>query len=244
MINKKNLSVIALITALTQGCANQPPVTIDAASLGMAARHVLSESVYFSTLFSSCIGLGGETELDTIDKQQSWINENSALVAAADSYYSQQQAERTFTHNNKTLAPNAIKLVVDARARAVKELSLAQRTPANQQKTCQFRLTQITSDNIALAKDPAIAPYQAELLTHTPLSASIADAPQLAGGYIAAVQGASYFNIAKAHESQCADAYTLGIINQWPNEIYSNFCNADAVEVVSCEWGKCTTKKL
>lgn len=244
MINNKNISAIVLASMLIQGCANQPVVTPDTTSLTKAASHTLSETVYFSTLFSSCIALGGDTELDAIDVQQSWINENSTLVAAADSYYSQQQGEITFNYDGKTLSPEAIQLAVDARARAIKELSLTQRSPANQQKTCQFRLGQINSTNLSLAKDPLIAPYQTALLAYTPLDLSISDAPQLAGGLHNTSQGVSYFNIAKAHETECPDAHTLSIINNWPNEVYSNFCGASAVDVISCEWGKCETKKL
>lgn len=234
----------AFSTTLLSGCATQPMPTIDATNVAKAATHTLSETVYFSTLFSTCMALGGDTELDAIDIQQTWINSNAALVAAADSYYSQQQANRTFTYNKQTLAPEAIRLALDARARATKELALTQRSPANQQKTCQFRLAQIKGDKIPLANDPLIAPYQTELLTHTPLDLNITDAPQLAGGFYGANQGTSYFNIAKANEASCADAYTLTIANQWPQEAYSNFCGEKAISIITCEWGKCETKKL
>lgn len=248
-MNKKNYISLftltaALTTALLTGCATQPIPTIDATSLEKAATHTLSETVYFSTLFSTCMALGGDTELDAIDIQQTWINTNATLVAAADSYYSQQQANHTFTYNNRTLAPEAIRLALDARERATKELALSQRSPVNQQKTCQFRLAQIKGDKVPLANDPLIAPYQAELLTHAPLDLNIADAPLLAGGLYGTNQGTSYFNIAKANEASCADAYTLTIVNQWPQEAYSNFCGEKAVSIITCEWGKCETKKL
>lgn len=248
MSNKNNFCSFTFSTVfsvvLFSGCATQPIPMNDAASLEKAATHTLSEAVYFSTLFSTCIALGGDTELDAIDIQQTWINSNTSLIASADSYYSQQQANRTFTYHNKTLAPEAIRLTLDARARAVKELALAQRSPVNQQKTCQFRLAQIKGDKVPLANDPLIAPYQAELLTHAPLDHNIADAPQLAGGLYGVNQGTSYFNIAKANEASCADAYTLTIANQWPQEVYSNFCGEKAVSIITCEWGKCETKKL
>lgn len=244
MTNNKKTSIISLSAVLLYGCATPPPIPSDANSLNKAASHVLSESVYFSTLFSSCIALGGDTELDAIDVQQSWINANTTLVSAADSYYSQQQADRTFTYNGKTLAPEAIQLAVDARERAIKDLSLAQRSPMNQQKTCQFRLAQIQANNISLASDPSIAPYQAELLVHTPLDLNIVDAPLLSGGLYNTTQGASYFSISKTHESTCNDAHTLSIVNQWPQEAYANFCGTQATEVITCEWGKCETKKL
>lgn len=244
MINRKYFYVAAVSIGLASGCANQPVTTTDARSLAKAATYVLSEAVYFSTLFSTCQALGGDTELDAIDIQQNWINTNSSLIAAADSYYSQQQANNTFTYNGKTLSPSAIRLVLDARARASNELALAQRSPANKHKTCQFRLAQISGMKLPLGNDPLIAPYQAELLTHIPLDLNIADAPQLAGEFNRASQGASYFNITKAHEITCSAAYTLSIANQWPNEAYANFCGEKAVEVITCEWGKCETKKL
>jgi hypothetical protein len=243
MINTKYFYLAAL-TALISGCANQPITTTDTNSLVKSATYVLSEAVYFSTLFSTCSALGGDTELDAIDIQQNWINANSTLVAAADSYYSQQQANNTFTYDGKTLAPAAIRLVLDARARATNELALAQRSPVNKQKTCQFRLAQISGNKLPLANDPLIAPYQAELLAHVPLDLNIADAPQLAGGLAGTAQGTTYFTIAKAHESNCPAAYTLSIVNQWPKEAYANFCGEKAVGVITCEWGKCETKKL
>lgn len=244
MINKKSFYFATFSAAFISGCANQPVTTTDASSLEKAATYVLSETVYFSTLFSTCSALGGDTELDAIDIQQNWINANSSLVAAADSYYSQQQANNTFTYDGKTLAPAAIRLVLDARARATNELALAQRSPINKQKTCQFRLTQISGNKLPLANDPLIAPYQAELLTHIPLDLNIADAPQLAGGLNGTTQGATYFTIAKTHETSCASAYTLSIANQWPKEAYANFCGDKALEVITCEWGKCESKKL
>lgn len=244
MINKKYFYLVAFSVAFMSGCANQAVTYTDASSLEKAATHVLSEAVYFSTLFSTCAALGGDTELDAIDIQQNWINANSSLVASADSYYSQQKANNTFTYNGKTLAPEAIRLVLDARARATNELSLTQRSPANKHKTCQFRLAQISGNKLPLTNDPLIAPYQAELLTHLPLDLNIADAPQLAGELNGTTQGATYFTIAKAHETTCIAAYTLSIVNQWPNEAYANFCGEKAVEVITCEWGKCESKKL
>lgn len=243
MINTQYFYLAALSAVFMSGCAT-PPTIPDATSIEKAATRVLSETVYFSTLFSSCAALGGDTELDAIDIQQNWINANATLVAAADSYYSQQQANNTFTYDGKTLAPAAIRLVLDARNRATNELALAQRSPVNKQKTCQFRLAQISGNKLPLANDPLVTPYQAELLAHVPLDLNIADAPQLAGGLAGASQGATYFTIAKAHESSCPAAYTLSIVNQWPNEAYANFCGEKAVAVINCEWGKCETKKL
>lgn len=244
MINTKYFYFAAFNAVLMSGCATQTATITDANSLEKAATYVLGEAVYFSTLFSTCSALGGDTELDAIDIQQNWINTNTTLVAAADSYYSQQQANNTFTYDGKTLAPAAIRLVLDARARATNELALAQRSPVNKQKTCQFRLAQINGNKLPLANNPLIAPYKTELLTHIPLDLNIADAPQLAGGLSGASQGATYFTIAKAHESSCAAAYTLSIANQWPKEAYANFCGEKAVDIITCEWGKCEAKKL
>jgi hypothetical protein len=244
MINTKYLYPALFSTALFSGCANLPTTTIDTNSLEKAATYILSEAVYFSTLFETCSALGGDTELDAIDIQQNWLNVNSSLVAAADNYYSQQQADNTFTYDGKTLAPTAIRLALDARSRATNELALAQRSETNKQKTCQFRLKQISGNKLPLGNDIIIAPYQAELLKHIPLDLNIADAPQLSGGLLGATQGTSYFNIAKSHEASCTSAYTLSIANQWPNEAYANFCGEKAMEVITCEWGKCETKKL
>jgi len=243
MVKIKYFYPVLFSVAFFGGCANQP-ATFDTNSLEKAATYVLSEAVYFSTLFADCSALGGDAELDAIDIQQNWLNANSSLVAAADNYYSQQQANNTFTYAGKTLAPTAIRLALDARSRATNELALAQRSQTNKQKTCQFRLKQISGDKLPLGNDPLIAPYQAELLTHLPLDLNIADTPQLAGGLIAASQGTSYFNIAKTHETSCTSAYTLSIANKWPNEVYANFCGEKAVEVITCEWGKCESKKL
>ena len=245
MINKKYLHLASLSALTLSGCVAPPtPTAIDATSIESAATYILSEAVYYSTLFSTCSSLGGDTELDAIDIQQNWLNENSTLVAAADNYYSQQQAKNTFTYDGKTLAPAAIRLTLKARNRATDELALGQRSPANKHKTCQFRLAQISGAKLPLVNDPLITPYQTELLQHVPLDLSIADVPRLGAGLMGTTQGATYFTVAKAYESSCAEAYTLSIVNQWPNEAYANFCGEKADEVVTCEWGKCEIKKL
>jgi hypothetical protein len=244
MINSRYMHLIACSTLFISGCATPPTAIPDANSVEAAATQVLSEAVYYSTLFSTCMTLGGDTELDAIDIQQNWLNENSTLVAAADNYYSQQQADNTFSYDGKTLAPAAIRLALDARSRATNELALAQRTPMNQQKTCQFRLAQISGEKLLLANIASITPYHTELLKHVPLDLNIADAPHLAAGLAGTSPGATYFTIAKDYETTCPAAYTLSITNQWPNEAYANFCADKAIEVLTCEWGKCTTKKL
>lgn len=228
---------------LVQGCATTAPQT-DKSTLESAATTVLNEGVYYSHLFASCAALGGDIEVEAISKQQDWLNANNKILAAADQLYSQQQAANTFDYQGKTLAPAAIKLALDARKRAVNELSLAQRTPANQVKTCAFRLNKINSNTINLAQNPAVAPYQAELLQHLPLDPQSNDHPILAGGISEVAPGATYFQLIKAHESSCAAPYTLTIANQWPREAYAYFCGDKAVEVLTCEWGKCESKKL
>ncbi|WP_039913430.1 hypothetical protein [Cellvibrio mixtus] len=228
---------------LIQGCATQTPVA-DKNSLEKAATQVLSETVYYSHLFSSCAALGGEIEVDAISKQQDWLNTNNQLILAADQYYSQQQAASTFDYQGKTLAPAAIKLALESRKRAIDELSLAQRTPANKVKTCEFRLNKINNQTIKLTQNPAIAATEAELLKHLPLNQSPGDIPTLAGGISEVTPGATYFQLVKAHESACAAPYTLTIANQWPREAYAYFCGDAAMEVLTCEWGKCESKKL
>lgn len=244
---KANYSIITtmLSALLLQSCATPPPVVIDQTSLANAAIHTLKESVYFSTIFSSCAALGGDVEVEAISKQQDWLNANVNLALAADQYYSQQQAANTFEYQNKTLAPAAIKLALDAKQRALNELGFNQRTPANRIKTCEFRLSKMTDLNLDLAKDPLIAPYAAELLTHLPLDQHIENIPKLAGGIDEVAPGQAYYQLVKVHEANCpSSAFTLSIVNQSPKEVYANFCGDKAVEVLTCEWGKCESKKL
>lgn len=244
MIKQQYLYLSIFSAVFFIGCATSPPPISEPINLDETARYTLSEAVYFSTLFSTCTALGGDTEIDAIDIQQNWLNENSSLIAAADSVYSQSQANNTFTYNGKTLSPAAIRLALDARTRASNELALTQRSPVNKQKTCQFRLAQISGAKLPLANDPKIAPHYTELLKHIPLDLNIADIPKLAGDTKEATKGATYFSIAKTHEGNCPAAYTLSVVNQWPNEAYANFCGEKAVEVITCEWGKCEAKKL
>lgn len=235
--------LLSLSAALTCGCATTP-TTVDNSQLVQAATQVLSESVYYTEIFSHCAALGGEIEVDAIDAQQNWLNVNAKLIAAADSYYSQQQAAYSFSYNNKTLAPGAIRLALDASSRARNELGLEQRTPANKQKTCASRLVQIKTKNITLVTSPLIANTQSELLKHLPLDTDVSNVPKLAGGIRVIGAGKSYYSINKHHQSTCANAYTLNIANSWPMEAYANFCGEKAVEAITCEWGKCETKKL
>jgi hypothetical protein len=226
------------------GCATQPPATIDTNQLALAAEEILRESVYYNELFASCTPLGGDVEMEAIDIQQNWLNANSTLVAAADHYYSQQQAANSFEYQGITLAPTAIRLMLDATEKAQSELALANRTPANQQKTCAFRLAKMTPASLPLTNNPLIASAQAELLAHQPLHEHIVDVPRLAGGIKATPGGKSFFTINNNHQQRCADAYTLVIANHWPQEAYANFCGVKAVEILICDWGTCEIKKL
>jgi hypothetical protein len=239
-----NTNAIFLFSSLLiSGCATQAPI-IKKDTLESAATQTLHEAVYYSNLFSSCTALGGEVEIDAISKQQDWLNANRELIAAADQYYSQQQAANTFEYQGKTLAPAAIKLALEARKRAVDELGLAQRTPSNRIKTCAFRLNKINSSNISLTQNQTIAGAQTELLRYSPLDQKNDDFPSLAGGITEVAPGPTFFQLVKAHESNCAEPYTLTIANQWPQEAYAYFCGNTAAEVLTCEWGKCQSKKL
>ncbi|WP_331345679.1 hypothetical protein [Cellvibrio sp. UBA7661] len=243
MTHKKYLLQLIFGIVLLTGCAAQPPM-LDEDSLARAATNTLSEAVYFSNLFTTCGTLGGDIEVDAIDTQQNWLNENAKLVAAADAFYSQLHNKESFKYNNTTVAPAAIRLVLDARTRATNELALPQRSPINKQKICQFRLAQISGKALPLANKPEIAPYKAELLKHLPADYKIADVPTLAAGFQGSSQGATFYSIANAHEKTCPAAYTLSITNQWPHEVYATFCGENATSVLTCEWGKCETKKL
>lgn len=243
MTHYKKLVSLTCGFFLISGCATQAP-GIDEKSLERAATKTLSEAVYFSNLFTTCATLGGEIEVDAIDTQQNWLNENAKLVAAADALYSQQHNKDTFKYNSKTLAPAAIRLVLDARTRAADELSLPQRSPVNKQKICQFRLAQISGKALPLANNPKIAPYKTELLKHLPSGYTITDVPTLAAGFQGSSQGATFYSIDKAHAQTCSAAYTLSIANQWPHEAYATFCGETATAVLICEWGKCEEKKL
>lgn len=227
-----------------QGCTT-PQVAPDQSSVSQATERVLQEAVYFSTLFASCAALGGDVEIEAISKQQDWLNANNKLLLAADQIYSQQEAANTFEYQGKTLAPNAIRLALDAKQRAVNELALNQRTPMNKVKTCEFRLGKITTATLDLAQSELIAPYAMEILKSSPLDHRLDHVPTLSGGITEVAPGATYYKVIKAHEATCPDnPFTLSIVNQWPNEVYANFCGDITVEVLSCDWGKCSAKKL
>lgn len=235
--------LLGLSAAVTCGCTTTP-TTVDNTQLVQAATQILSDSVYYTEIFSHCAALGGEIEIDAIDTQQNWLNANAKLIAAADSYYSQQQATNSFSYMGKTLAPDAIRLALDATSLARNELGLEQRSPANKQKTCSSRLTQIKTKHTTLNTTPLIATTQHELLKHLPLDTDVSSIPTLAGGIRTISPGKSYYTINRLHQPTCANAHTLSIDNNWPMEAYANFCGEKAMEVITCEWGKCETKKL
>lgn len=241
---KISLPTTPLCALLLQACAAPPAPPANPDALAQAATSVLEEAVYYSTLFSSCASLGGDIEIDAISKQQDWLNANNQLLLSADQIYSQQQSDNTFEYQGKALAPAAIKLAREAKQRAIKELSLHQRTPLNQMKTCEFRLSKINASSNNLAKLPKIAPYASELLTHLPLDQTIANIPSLAAGITEVAPGPTYYKLVKEHESKCPAGFTLGIVNHWPKEAYANFCGDSSVEVLTCDWGNCESKKL
>lgn len=229
---------------LLNGCASTSPLIVDTKQLTDAAEKILFETVYHNELFTRCAALGGEAEIDAINVQHDWINANAALIGAADNYYSQQQKDSSFDYEGNTLSPAAIRLTLDASQKARDNLSLNKRSPINQQKTCSFKLAQMTGATLPLARDPQIASMQTELLKYEPLERSPLSAPRLAGDIKALSGGKSFFAVNAQHQSHCADAYTLVIANNWPKEAYANFCGSKVVEVLTCDWGKCDVKKL
>lgn len=244
MINQLRIHTASILVLILGGCATSPPPAIDAHKLASTAEKILYKNVYYNELFASCAALGGEIEVDAINVQQNWLNANATLVTAADSYYSQQQATNSFEYAGRTLAPTAIRLALEASQEAKNELSLSNRSLANQQKTCAFKLAQMSPATIPLVKDPIIASMQAALLVHQPLDKDALSAPRLAGNITAIPAGKSFFTINKSHQTACPDAFTLIIANDWPNEAYANFCGNIAIEVLVCDWGKCDVKKL
>lgn len=234
---------IILTSLVALGCATEP-APIDPRQLDQAAEKIVRDKVFYMELFARCAALGDEVEVDAINAQQDWIIANAPLVAAADAYYSQQQAANSFEHQGKSLAPNAIKLNLEAIQAAENELSLEKRSPNNQRKTCAFKLAQMTPATMALTNQSLIAKSEQALMAFLPLDTSIAKVPSLAGGIRATPAGKSFYKIDKNHQSECANASTLVIANNWPQEAYATFCGDKATQVLLCDWGKCTAKKL
>lgn len=243
MINVCRISTLSFIVLLVGGCATQAPVN-DNNTLAAAAEKILYKNVYYNELFNLCASLGGEVEVDAINVQQNWLNANASLVAAADELYSQQQANHSFEYAGKTLAPTAIRLALTASQEAQSELALNKRSAANQQKTCAFMLAKMSGPTLPLTTDPLIANAAPGLLAEQTLDKDPLNAPRLAGNIKNIPAGKSFFSINKNHQTNCPDAFTLVIANDWPKEAYANFCGDTALEVLVCDWGKCDTKKL
>jgi hypothetical protein len=243
MINFRQITRLSLITLLLSGCAATPP-TSDNNTLAAAAEKILYKNVYYNEIFAKCAALGGEVEVDAINVQQDWLNANAKLVAAADNFYSQQQAGNSFEYAGLTLAPTAIRMALQASQEAQTELSLNKRSIANQQKTCSFMLAKMSDAGLSLTSDPQVANAQAGLMNEQLLDINALNSPRLAGNIKSIPAGKSYFSINKTHQNNCPDAYTLVIANDWPKEAYANFCGSKAMEVLLCDWGKCEAKKL
>ena len=240
-----SLTVAVLLNFV--GCATTPaPIALDPVQLNKAATRILSEAIYYTSLFDTCIQLGGEQEVDTINTQQNWLEANWPLVAAADSINSEHLVESTFSYRNQLISPSAIKLQQEAQAKAISELALDKRSRNNQQKTCSFRLAKLTPENIQLANNPDLAPLAAEILQRQPNGERpIGKIPSLAGTLDTSIQeGRSYYALFKDLERECPNAHILVIANEWPLETYANFCGDQYLETIECEWGKCSAKKL
>ncbi len=236
-----------LIAALvfTSGCATKVE-NLSTTAVADATELVLKEAVYYTTLFNTCASLGDEQEVAAIDKQQDWLNANESLIAAADALYSQKIASSVLNYDNQSISPIAVRLAQQARARALGELSLKNRSPNNQRKTCDFRLAQITPATISLTNDARIQAARAEIMKSAPVtSPDIALIPTLAANIDLSIPpGRTYYTLNKALEKECDTPLTLTLANNWPNEAYANFCENNLVETLICEWGKCEAKKL
>jgi hypothetical protein len=240
----KILCTFSALTLLLIGCASQPPAIDRSSELTAAAEAILGEAAYTNNLFNNCAKLGGDTEVEAISTQQDWLNTNKDSINAADNYYSQQQ--HLISLNGISLSPHAIRLSQIAHQKATQELGLAQRSASNQHKACQFRLKQISASQYKLNLPAPLAPYVQELRNLAPQNmATPVNLPSLAQNIATNTPpGRSYYSIFKQLEANCPNAYTLVIAHNWPSETYANFCGAQLIETIQCEWGKCDTKKL
>lgn len=231
-------------SVILSGCATKAPPPLDMTQLPDVAETVLSEAVYYTQLFSLCAKLGDEAEIEALTKQQDWLAANGNLVMSADQTYTQSYVNESFNYNNKSILPQALRIKQKASTKADQELKLSTRTPANQQKTCLFRLSKITADNIKLTSIPAVATYEQAILANTPKNINqIGDVPTLAGGIdINTPPGKTHFLVKQQNERECDNAYTLILDNNWPNEAYANFCEDELIQVIICEWGNCNPK--
>ncbi|ACE85069.1 hypothetical protein [Cellvibrio japonicus] len=235
------LAMVLILSACTT-----PVAPLDETRLPQVAEKILQETLYYNSLFTQCARLGGDNELEALEKQQDWLASNWQLAAAADNLYSQQHANYTFNYKTQKLVPAALLLNQKTRQRAQDELSLEKRTLSNQQKTCSFRLKQMTAENMRLNSDHEIALYEQALLNQATVNThEVYDLPSLAGGIATDLApGRSYFPIAHQHEGTCDQPYTLIVDNEWPQEAYINFCSDLAVELLTCEWGNCQSTSL
>jgi len=247
-VNKLRLSFAISLLTLVTSCANPPPA-VDSTKLPQIAEQILAQANYFGGLFHECASLGGNAELTAISKQQDWLTTNWPLVAAADQIYTREHRDDALEFQGRLISPKAVRLAQTGLRRAQQELALEQRSALNQQKTCEFRLAQITQDNIHLSRDSQLAPYIEQLLATADTSAavsSIARVPSLAGDIpLDLSPGHSYYRATLDNEGKCpSQAFTLVLSNNWPTEAYANFCGDQLKEVLSCEWGNCTASKL
>jgi hypothetical protein len=253
LLSLSNVSIstlILFICLIISGCAGQKkPPPASSQELMKAATEVMAQTAYVAQLVFSCSALGGEAELAALESQQQWYDTNKSLIISADYYYGLQLSNHLYDYDNKKISPAAIKLVSDARARAINELALSQRTPINQTKTCQFRFNRLKQQEMRMDLIPTLVPYAQELLSYLPKATTNPSAtdlalfPSVAGGFKGATQGATYFQISSAHAKTCSNPYTLSIDNQWPIEIYATFCDGALKEMISCEWAQCEMKQ-
>ena len=230
---------------LLLSCASKAP-ELDQSQTPKVAETILSETLYYRSLFAICTQLGGDSELLALSKEQDWLNLNWKLASAADALYSQHHGDKTFNYDTKPLLPQALLLSQQGYQKAQQELDLEKRTYSNQQKTCAFRLNKMDQINMRLTQNPLIASYEQTILAQAPAhSDEIRNLPSLAGNIAPNLKpGKSYYPIAKKHSNSCPGAKTLVMVNDWPNEVYANFCAAQATELFICEWGNCQARAL
>lgn len=225
-------------------CASKAPAPLDMSQLPKAAETVLREAIYYSSLFHTCAQLGEEVEIEAATKQQDWEAKNGTLIAAADAAYTEAYTNQSFNYNGKLILPQALLLSQKTQEQVTQELKLSTRTQINQRKTCEFRLAKITEENMSIASIPLVATYQQALLAKTPaVLPEISQIPTLAADIAIDIPpGKSHFDLVNQHETECDNAYTLVIANDWPNEAYANFCGDELTDVLLCEWGKCQNR--
>lgn len=232
-----------LAIVLTSGCVQQPVAiaTEDPVQLTRVATEVVTKAAYLNSIFNQCAPLGGDAEFESISVQQDWLEKNWATVAAADGYYSERLRAETVNYNNTDIALAAVLLSHNAQRRAISELNLKQRTPANQQKTCVRRLQAIAQDEMNFTQDPQVAmDLQTLQNKYTGDSNVITPIPTLAANVRVDMEnGRSYFVLAEEFRKECPDARFIVLFNQWPQEAYGAYCGEVPISLITCEWGKC-----